>query len=281
MAEEDRRISLAGKVLVDTIDAQLLEVQKQGQVVASALPSPWRVDFTAATNARPRPTSSTAKTSRGSSVSCSMRRPTPFRRGAIRYSASSDWRWTSNAESHEAPLPEAMVAAWARRLVWPAFYGSVWSQLGCRADLRFLRTGRDRSCSLHSPACRSGVYLACSAATSADGAGMLWAKVTHRAPDERRGLGGRRVRLRPHKSPDDPTEPQTLDSQPVTHDRPEPQQLPIGGGGEIFAAKGHRPCFANERYRSCRGDGRGCGGIRCAVVAFGAAARGRRRQEAE
>ena len=33
MAEEDRRISLAGKVLVDTIDAQLLEVHKQGQVV--------------------------------------------------------------------------------------------------------------------------------------------------------------------------------------------------------------------------------------------------------
>jgi hypothetical protein len=33
MAEEDRRISLAGKVLVDKLDAQLLEVQKQGQVV--------------------------------------------------------------------------------------------------------------------------------------------------------------------------------------------------------------------------------------------------------
>jgi hypothetical protein len=33
MAEDDRRISLAGKVLVDTIDAQLLEVQKQGQAV--------------------------------------------------------------------------------------------------------------------------------------------------------------------------------------------------------------------------------------------------------
>jgi hypothetical protein len=33
MAAEDRRISLAGKVLVDTIDAQLLEVHKQGQVV--------------------------------------------------------------------------------------------------------------------------------------------------------------------------------------------------------------------------------------------------------
>ena len=33
MAEEDRRISLAGKVLVDKIDAQLLEVHKQGQVV--------------------------------------------------------------------------------------------------------------------------------------------------------------------------------------------------------------------------------------------------------
>jgi hypothetical protein len=33
MAEEGRRISLAGKVLVDTIDAQLLEVHKHGQVV--------------------------------------------------------------------------------------------------------------------------------------------------------------------------------------------------------------------------------------------------------
>jgi hypothetical protein len=33
MANEDRQISLAGKVLVDRIDAELLEVQKQGQVV--------------------------------------------------------------------------------------------------------------------------------------------------------------------------------------------------------------------------------------------------------
>jgi hypothetical protein len=33
MAEQDRRIGLAGKLLVDKIDAQLLEVQKQGQVV--------------------------------------------------------------------------------------------------------------------------------------------------------------------------------------------------------------------------------------------------------
>ena len=33
MAEEDRRISLADKVLVDKLDAQLLEVQQQGQVV--------------------------------------------------------------------------------------------------------------------------------------------------------------------------------------------------------------------------------------------------------
>ena len=68
MAEEDRRISLAGKVLVDKLDAQLLEVHKQGQVVGSALPSPWLADFTAATNARPPPTCSTAKTSRGSAV---------------------------------------------------------------------------------------------------------------------------------------------------------------------------------------------------------------------
>src|SRR4029450_1132641 len=33
MAEDDRLISLAGKVLAATIDAQLHEVQKQGQVV--------------------------------------------------------------------------------------------------------------------------------------------------------------------------------------------------------------------------------------------------------
>jgi hypothetical protein len=33
MEEDDRRISLAGRVLVDKLDAQLLEVQKQGQVV--------------------------------------------------------------------------------------------------------------------------------------------------------------------------------------------------------------------------------------------------------
>jgi hypothetical protein len=33
MAAGDRRISLAGEVLVDRLDAQLLEVQEQGQVV--------------------------------------------------------------------------------------------------------------------------------------------------------------------------------------------------------------------------------------------------------
>jgi hypothetical protein len=33
MADEDRRVSLAGKVLIDRIDAELLEVQKQDQVV--------------------------------------------------------------------------------------------------------------------------------------------------------------------------------------------------------------------------------------------------------
>ena len=67
---------------------------------------------------------------------------------------------------------------------------------GWRADLRFLGTGCDRWCPLHSPICRSRVYLACTAATSADGAGMLWAKVTHGAPDEGSGFGGRRVCLR-------------------------------------------------------------------------------------
>jgi hypothetical protein len=33
MADEHRRVNLAGKVLVDQIDAQLLEIEKQGQVV--------------------------------------------------------------------------------------------------------------------------------------------------------------------------------------------------------------------------------------------------------
>jgi hypothetical protein len=33
MADEHRRVNLAGKVLVDQVDAQLLEVEKQGQVV--------------------------------------------------------------------------------------------------------------------------------------------------------------------------------------------------------------------------------------------------------
>jgi hypothetical protein len=54
--------------------------------------------------------------------------------------------------------------------------------------------------------------LACSAATSANGAGMRWAKVAHRAPDEGCGVGGRRVGLQPHQSLDDPTEPQALDA---------------------------------------------------------------------
>jgi hypothetical protein len=121
MAEEDRRISLAGKVLVDKLDAQLLEVQEQGQVVGFGVALTMAGRFTAATNARPRPTCSTAKTLRGSSVSCSMPRPTPIRRGASRSLASSAWRWTSNTESNEASLLEAMVAAWARRLeLWPA-----------------------------------------------------------------------------------------------------------------------------------------------------------------
>jgi hypothetical protein len=66
MAEEDRRISLAGKVLVDKLDAQLLEVHKQGPGGGLGVAPPWMADFTAATNARPPPTCSTAKTSRGS-----------------------------------------------------------------------------------------------------------------------------------------------------------------------------------------------------------------------
>jgi hypothetical protein len=121
MAEDDRRISLAGKVLVNTIDAQLLEVQKQGQVVG------FGVALTMVGRFHRRNERSTTtyllyrEDMRGSSVSCSMRRPTPIRRGAIRYLASSGWRWTSNAESNEAPLLEAIAAAWARRLeLWPA-----------------------------------------------------------------------------------------------------------------------------------------------------------------
>jgi hypothetical protein len=116
MAEQDRRISLAGRCSSTRSMPSCLRSRSRAKWWGSASPSPWLVDFTAAMNARPRPTCSTAETSRGSSVSCSMRRPTPIRRGAIRYSASSDWRWTSNADSNEAPSPEAIAAAWARRL---------------------------------------------------------------------------------------------------------------------------------------------------------------------
>jgi hypothetical protein len=90
--------------------------------------------------------------------------------------------------------------------LWPVFYGVAWSRLGWRAGLRFLGTGCDRWCPLHSPICRFRAYPACTATTSADGAGMLWAEVTHRAPDEGSGFGGRRVCLRLHESLDDPTE---------------------------------------------------------------------------
>jgi hypothetical protein len=68
MTDEDRQIGLAGKVLVDKIDAQLLEVQKQGQVVGFVVALTMEGRFHRRKNARPRPTSSTAKTSHGSSV---------------------------------------------------------------------------------------------------------------------------------------------------------------------------------------------------------------------
>jgi hypothetical protein len=43
MADEHRRVNLAGKVLVDQIDAQLLKVEKQGQVVGFGVALTTRV----------------------------------------------------------------------------------------------------------------------------------------------------------------------------------------------------------------------------------------------
>lgn len=94
-------------------------------------------------------------------------------------------------------------------------------------------------------------YLACTAATSTDGAGMRWAQIAHRAPDERPGFDGRRTCLRPHKSLNNSSVAHALDTQAVTHNLPEPQQVSIGGSGEILGAEGHCPDLNDERPRSC------------------------------
>jgi hypothetical protein len=62
---------------------------------------------------------------------------------------------------------------------------------------------------------------------STDDAGVLWAEIAHRAPDEGPGFGGRRVCLRPNKPLNDSAKAQVLDGQAVAYDLPEPQQLPI------------------------------------------------------
>jgi hypothetical protein len=64
-ADEDRQVSLAGKVLVDRIDAELLEVQKLDQVVGFGVALTMGGRFTAGTNAPPPPICSTARTSLG------------------------------------------------------------------------------------------------------------------------------------------------------------------------------------------------------------------------
>jgi hypothetical protein len=116
MAEENRRISLAGKVLVDKLDAQLLQVQKQGQVVG------FGVALTMAGRFHLRNERSTA--------TYLLYSEDIARLISELLDATTDadpaWRdqvlglirlaWTSNAESSEAPLLEAMAVAWARRL---------------------------------------------------------------------------------------------------------------------------------------------------------------------
>jgi hypothetical protein len=116
-----------------------------------------------------------------------------------------------------------------------------------------------RWCPLHSAACRLGVCPTCTVAgRSVDGAGMLRAEMAHRAPDERSGLAGCRACLGPHQPLDDPPVAQALDLQAVAHDVPQPQQVLLGGSGEVSGAEGHRPGFGDKGCWSCRWGGRGC-----------------------
>ncbi len=106
--------------------------------------SPWMADFTAATNARSRPTCCTSKTSRGSSVSCSMRRPTPIRRGAPGTRPHPLGAEPQRRTVMRRHLPEAMAAAWAGRLeLWPASPSAGCSGAFRGAGLRLFRTRRD------------------------------------------------------------------------------------------------------------------------------------------
>jgi hypothetical protein len=121
MAAEDRRISLAGKVLVDKLDAQLLEVHQQGQVVG------FGVALTMVGRLHRRNERSTTSyllyshdiARLSSALLDATTDADPAWRDQV--PASSAWRWTSNTESNEAPLLEALAVAWARRLeLWPA-----------------------------------------------------------------------------------------------------------------------------------------------------------------
>src|SRR5918993_2936511 len=115
----------------------------------------------------------------------------------------------------------------------------------------------------------SGTSTCTAAGRSVDGAGMLRAEMAHRALDERSGLGGCRACLGLHKPLDDPPVAEALDPQAVAHDVPQPQQVPLGGSGEVLGAEGHRPRFGNKGGCSCRWGGRGGrGGVGGVVVAL-------------
>jgi hypothetical protein len=121
MAEGDRRISLAGKVLVDTIDAQLLKVQQQGQLVG------FGVALTMAGRLHRR--------NQGSTTTYVLYSHDIAQLISELLDATTDadpaWReqvlglirlaLDLNTENNEASLLEALAVAWARRLeFWPA-----------------------------------------------------------------------------------------------------------------------------------------------------------------
>jgi hypothetical protein len=193
MAEEDRRISLAGKVLVDKIDAQLLEVQKQGQVVGFgvALTMDGRVhrrnerstttyllysEDIARLISKLLDATTDADPAWRDQVLGLIRLALDLKRGAMRRHCQKRWWRHGQGDSNPGP-PSTVVPgrSWAAGLTCDSLEPVITAGARCP------------------PICRSRAYLACTAATSADGAGMLWAKVAHRAPDERPGFGGRRV----------------------------------------------------------------------------------------
>jgi hypothetical protein len=114
MAAEDRRISLADKVLVDTIDAQLLEVHKQGQVVGFGVALTMDARFH-----RRNERSTTTYLLYSGDIARLISE-------LLDATTDADPAWRdqvlglirlvldSNAERNEAPLLEALTAGWAR-----------------------------------------------------------------------------------------------------------------------------------------------------------------------